>query len=626
MTVMRRINHFFRRRDRGNSDNQDNHSNDEHMANESDVSQQENEDSMTSNQDNECSMEPIIKLRSTGYSRQMDGSVTLSLTLDKDEVECCVCLSSMTSKIYRCGGAVQKKKKKVCHNICSECQWQMTRIKSGNNHTKTMQCPICKVKGPFVRNRALERQLFELSQPCSHHKYGCNRRFFPWDDDREIHQNHLCIFQPVDCLFCSQTIPGGRVNFVEHLAKSVKIRKRNSISIDQELNEEEEEEEENMDNDESMENMENMENNEMFSENEENENEENEESENEQINDDESEIKENEEVNERKKNKFQQVPPCLLAFYESKSCLDLTNSARNIVQRHRNEFIVNYNLGIILCFIPPSKDCECWKVYAISISPRHGISGNSRVYIQCFDDDKMNKFVEKEQSLGLVAQCLHRPNINTIILNLGRLHPTSLRKLFKSYPAKNPFIQNHQIQQIEETEKENDFVSDSERDELEEFRPSKFLGLSPCSDIQCGFIYGGNIKYDKDSMINNLGLRVFTLEQSLKVGAVIDARDFTGKWYQSEVIAVQDQQGNVHKNLDFDNDDFLEIRRAKIHYLGYSQNYDEWINVDTDSHRIAQRGTFTIGPDLRAIRRNTTNLQQRIRSNSNQKKYHQFTA
>merc|ERR1719384_2159301 len=105
MTVMRRINHFFRRRDRGNSDNQDNHWNDEHMANESDVSQQENEDSMTSNQDNECSMEPIIKLRSTGYSRQMDGSVTLSLTLDKDEVECCVCLSSMTNKIYRCKGS-----------------------------------------------------------------------------------------------------------------------------------------------------------------------------------------------------------------------------------------------------------------------------------------------------------------------------------------------------------------------------------------------------------------------------------------------------------------------------------------------------------------------------------------
>eukprot|EP01083_Nonionella_stella_P016085 44967_1 len=138
-------------------------------------------------------------------------------------------------------------------------------------------------------------------------------------------------------------------------------------------------------------------------------------------------------------------------------------------------------------------------------------------------------------------------------------------------------------------------MTESESDELEEYRPSTFQGQSPCTNIQCGFVYGGNAKYDKDSVIHSLGVRVFTLEQSLKVGAVIDARDFTGKWYQAEVIAVQDEEGNEYKNLDFDNDDYLEIRRAKIHYLGYSQNYDEWINVDTDSHRIAQRGTYTMG-------------------------------
>lgn len=144
--------------------------------------------------------------------------------------------------------------------------------------------------------------------------------------------------------------------------------------------------------------------------------------------------------------------------------------------------------------------------------------------------------------------------------------------------------------------------------DLDEYEPAEFFGQSPCSQIQCGFIYGGSWQFGGKE-VGNLCVRVFTLEESFKVGAVIDARDFTGKWYQAEVIAVQDEEGAEHQNLDCDADDYLDIRRAKIHYLGYSQNYDEWLNVDTDSHRIAQRGTFTIGPDLRAIRRNTTNLQ-----------------
>ena len=111
-------------------------------------------------------------------------------------------------------------------------------------------------------------------------------------------------------------------------------------------------------------------------------------------------------------------------------------------------------------------------------------------------------------------------------------------------------------------------VADLQCDDLEEYRPIEFLGISPCTDIQCGFIYGGNAKYGgSQSVINNLCVRLFTLEESLKVGSVIDARDFTGKWYQAEVISVQDWKGNEYGNLNCDNDDYLEIRRAKIHYL-----------------------------------------------------------
>ena len=63
-----------------------------------------------------------IELKSSGYKRSSDGSVTLSVTLDKDQVECCVCLSAMSSKIYRCRGSANPRSdgrtKIVCHNIC----------------------------------------------------------------------------------------------------------------------------------------------------------------------------------------------------------------------------------------------------------------------------------------------------------------------------------------------------------------------------------------------------------------------------------------------------------------------------------------------------------------------------
>ena len=700
--VLRRINRIFRRnnnRDRDNQNGNSNNNDNNNMNNSNSVNngralhRHQNQNIAQSANNNELIYGSApIKLRSmNGYQRQSDGSVTLSVTLDKDQVECCVCLSSMTNKIYRCKGSGQHNdsvqngnKKTVCHNICSDCQWQMRRMKSGNGHTKEMQCPICKVKGNFIRNRALERQLLELSQPCVHHKYGCPQRFFPWDDTRNMHEKHLCLYQPVDCPFCYQTIPGGRCNFVEHLAKTAKLS-CTVISIHNQADMDDQEEIDMADNDESMISNDNhhgiIERIDDDSESDLAQNDDDEDDEAEHINADieesdiEADIDEEEEekeappnndmeddvlINENEKAQIQQVPPCKLAFFESKSCLDLTQNERNVVDRNRNEFIVNYNLGIILCFIAPTADCECWKVYAISISPRHGMSGNSRCYIQYFNDDTMNAFVQKEQSMGLVTQCLARPTTSTLILNLNRLHPSSLRKIFDSYPAKNPFgdsllssddepIMNQKqkmiltpIKNMVEM-KDDDFDQDmedmdgnnnnnntnnhnamelteeemEELDELEEHRPTQFLGVSPCTDIECGFIYGGNAKYAKHSVISNLAVRLFTLEESLKVGAVIDPRDFTGKWYQAEVIAVQDEEGNEFANLDCDNDDYLEIRRAKIHYLGYSQNYDEWLFVDTDSHRIAQRGTFTVGPDLRAIRRNTTNLHASSSLNGN---------
>ena len=703
-----------------------------------------------------------IQLRSTGYQRQSDGSVTLSVTLDKDQVECCVCLSSMTGKIYRCRGngpSSDNTKKTVCHNICSSCQWQMRRMKSGNGHSKEMQCPICKVKGSFVRNRALERQLMELSQQCVNGKHGCSQRFFPWDDRQKVHEKHLCAHQPVDCPFCYQSIPGGRVNFVEHLTKSVnpqnlqnaansanaqnhqnvqreRSRSRSrSVGAAQDLNGQNLNQQnmrmrsgngspQYLESPEMEQIVEDDEDHSMMSQGDgpsdpvapSSEQEQSDdissdqdvdaqivdiESGPEELMEDEEEEKEPinghqngmESMSNGAASKMDIVPPCLMQWHRSKEALDLTQTERNVISKQRNEFIVNYNLGVVTCFVAPTEDCPCWKVFAFSVSPRHGLGGNSRVYMQYLDDDVMNKFVAKEQSMGLVTQCLSRPVTTTLMVTLGRLHPTSMRKRFGSYPERNPFVRTESSKMEEEEnmaaakrkrmfsprlgpqcemkddgdeEEEDDPLvlsnhnhngvgvgnghsrnsmdqdtvemdtDDKEDDDnehggggrsgsrsrsqcrsdgdidsdsdLDEYEPTEFFGQSPCSPLQCGFIYAGNGQFGQ-KVIENLCVRVFTLEESFKVGAVIDARDFTGKWYQAEVIAVQDWEGTEHTNLDCDADDYLDIRRAKIHYLGYSQNYDEWLNVDTDSHRIAQRGTFTIGPDLRAIRRNTTNLQ-----------------
>eukprot|EP01084_Bolivina_argentea_P166125 288498_1 len=136
----------------------------------------------------------------------------------------------MTNNIYRCRGNRSKQstdnetnpKKPICHNVCASCHWSINRMKASNGHTKKLQCPICKVPGTFMRNYGLERQLSELSIDCIHKKYGCQQKFFPWDSEpKNLHEKHLCVYQPIDCPFCYQTINGGRINFVEHLVKSV---------------------------------------------------------------------------------------------------------------------------------------------------------------------------------------------------------------------------------------------------------------------------------------------------------------------------------------------------------------------------------------------------------------------
>eukprot|EP01084_Bolivina_argentea_P022543 41896_1 len=101
-TVLRRINRIFRRNTQNNQNSNNNNNQNNHMRHHG---RKYNNNFNCSESDSEMFSEMnVIKLESTGYERQNDGSVTLSVQLDKDQVECCVCLSSMTDKIYRCRG------------------------------------------------------------------------------------------------------------------------------------------------------------------------------------------------------------------------------------------------------------------------------------------------------------------------------------------------------------------------------------------------------------------------------------------------------------------------------------------------------------------------------------------
>ena len=591
---------------------------------------------------------------STGCAKESDGSITVSMKLDKDKVECCVCLSPMSGHIYKCKGSSPResaagKQRVITHNICKSCEWQMRRIKEHHGRIKKMQCPICKVQGAFTRNRSLEKQLSKLSTPCRHSKHGCSHRFFPWDEHRELHETYLCLFLPADCPFCHQTIPGGRANFVEHLVRSMATQsgpqnnhnhnghgdggrdhvRSIELDLDSDLDEHDEEMSSGpfprlqldhfIDQRSRSRSPQNTENNDNVHRQEE------ERKANESSSTTENERARGEDIGNVDPHKIHKVPGCTVLFAEAQPDED---EERYVLHRDRNEFVADFDLGIAFCFISPSEECPGWRVYAVSISPRHGLCGNSKVYIQHSDHGERGRYMENEVMVGSATQRLVPPVETTLMLQLGRCHNTALRQHFKSYNPQSseteitqkPAIRSRGTTTLNESDfKENEedkmeMEMDTDSDpqsqdslalELEEYAPSLFKGQSPCSPTQCGFIYAGNPSHGQPG-IKQLSVRIFTLEHSFQSGAVIDARDHNGDWYLAEVKQVRDEDGNEFINSGLEepaHDDYLGVRQAKIHWLGYPTLYDEWIDVDSDSHRIAQRGTFTVGPDLRALRK-----------------------
>lgn len=163
---------------------------------------------------------PGLYIKSDDYKLDDDGSITLSVKLDKDQVQCCICYTPMTSSIFRC-----RSLGKIKHNVCGSCEWKMRRTKQSNGHLKTQCCPICKAKGGLVRNTHLERQLYDLSTFCTNHNKGCRARFFPWD--KELLKDHLneCTFAPAKCPICTKEIKAGASGFPKHILNNQCSRK-----------------------------------------------------------------------------------------------------------------------------------------------------------------------------------------------------------------------------------------------------------------------------------------------------------------------------------------------------------------------------------------------------------------
>jgi len=146
------------------------------------------------------------------FSVDSDGKVSMRVTLDRDQVECCVCYSPMTGAIYRC-----RSTSNIAHNLCSDCEWQIRRIKENNGHVKPPRCPLCKAQGHFIRNVELEGQLGQLSDPCENAKFGCQKRFFRWNKDGQREHLSCCLFETAKCPICNDMIQGVQA-FEEHLA------------------------------------------------------------------------------------------------------------------------------------------------------------------------------------------------------------------------------------------------------------------------------------------------------------------------------------------------------------------------------------------------------------------------
>ena len=87
------------------------------------------------------------------------------------------------------------------------------------------------------------------------------------------------------------------------------------------------------------------------------------------------------------------------------------------------------------------------------------------------------------------------------------------------------------------------------------------------------------LKQEKTELQERLKQEKTELQERLQVGSEIDAVDSQKRWYESVILHSQENW-------------------ILVHYKGWSHKFDEWINMDTESKRIAPVGTHARGEKI----------------------------
>lgn len=120
-----------------------------------------------------------------------ESTINISLSLNKNDLICCICHESLTKKIYQCVNCN--------HYMCGTCD-----LKYQKN-----ECPICSFKSRYVRNIHFEEQLKNHLKSCTN--IGCNEKLFKWDNE------HYCLFASVKCRVCKREVSGNIDSYCSHL-------------------------------------------------------------------------------------------------------------------------------------------------------------------------------------------------------------------------------------------------------------------------------------------------------------------------------------------------------------------------------------------------------------------------
>ena len=85
---------------------------------------------------------------------------------------------------------------------------------------------------------------------------------------------------------------------------------------------------------------------------------------------------------------------------------------------------------------------------------------------------------------------------------------------------------------------------------------------------------------DEDAEGDAEGMAMTWPPEKYEIGMPCDAKDEYGQWYKSKIVEIGDPNGPGREEV-------------KVHYLGWGNKYDEWVESKPEADLLAQRGSHT---------------------------------